>query len=544
MTTNQLSKNFLQNLLDKQLLSHETMVRLSVELSTTLLAALLVKELNAKLVAKEMADHLALPVGDLESFSLAVLATDGLDEHYIKKHRVLPLCIIDNCLHLAISDPEHINLLAEIRFRTGFIIKPVVVEYDKVERLIDKVLSQHQYQLLSNYVINPHDNDQRIIQFVQQILADAIAKSVSDIHFEPYKNVYQIRLRIDGLLHKVAELPIELAQRIAARLKVLAKLDISERRLPQDGRFSIELEQPPARDCRISTCPTLFGEKIVIRILDVSKASLNIDDLGLEECQKEMLMQVLHRPQGMVLVTGATGSGKTVTLYMALNLLNTVDKNILTVEEPVEIHMPGINQVNINLKTGLNFSQVLRTFLRQDPDIIMVGEIRDKETAEIAIKAAQTGHLVLSTLHTNNAIETILRLISMGIAPFNIVQCLHLIIAQRLLRKLCVACKTPLTLSATALLRAGFKECDLNELIIYAPVGCEHCTKGYSGRIGVFELLPITDVIVELMLDNASTKYIAQAVQTAGWLTLRQAALNKVKMGVTSLAEINRVIMV
>lgn len=385
------------------------------------------------------------------------------------------------------------------------------------------------------------NDDGAIIRFVQQILIDAVLHNASDIHFEPYENFFRIRMRIDGILHEIMQPSFDLTQRIIARLKVMSRLDIAEKRLPQDGRFTFSAEKI-SKECRISSCPTLFGEKIVVRILDSTQMCLSIKQLELESQQQQIFLHHIQQPQGMILVTGPTGSGKTITLYTALNLLNTLDENISTVEDPVEINLSGINQVPVNPKIGLTFSTALRAFLRQDPDIIMVGEIRDLETAEIAIRAAQTGHLVLSTLHTNSAPETITRLLNMGISAFNIASSVSLIIAQRLVRKLCDSCKQPQILPEKTLLEAGFHSKEINDLKIFMPTGCKDCIKGYKGRIGIFELMPMTESLAQLILAENNSLAIAEHARENGTQSLYESALNKVRQGVTSLEEINRVV--
>lgn len=499
------------------------------------------QQVAADAMARHLAAYLAMDFYDLGQTHADTLVKDLIDDAFIRQHRVLPLFIKDQSLHLAISEPAHLEAVREIKFHTDLSVHPVVVAWDKLSHLVDTHLSQRQYQLMSQFQ-SGLENDDRIVVWVTQILQDAIQKGASDIHFEPYKTSYRIRFRIDGILHKMTQLPQELASRIIARLKVISKLDISERRLPQDGRFSCEINSQMTKDCRISTCPTLFGEKIVLRILDAEKISLNVDDLGFELSQKQQFLHAIHKPQGMVLVTGPTGSGKTVSLYVALNALNSLDKNICSVEEPVEITLPGINQVNINLKTDLTFAKVLRTFLRQDPDILMVGEIRDYETAETAIKAAQTGHLVLSTLHTNSAVETLTRLLMMGVSAFNVAHSIHLIVAQRLLRKLCIHCRQPQLRCDELCLNLGFSETELDRLSLYEAVGCDKCMKGYSGRTGIFEVLPMSTNIATLIHNNATVAEITQAAQQAGMMNLRAAALCKARAGITSIAEIQRVL--
>ncbi len=541
------------------------------------------RQVDCAAMAKLLAEYLGLQCFDLGRMTVESVVEGVVDEQFIRLHRVLPLYIEGRELYLAIAEPGQLEAIGEIKFHTDLNIVPVVVEWDKLARLTDACLSERQYHALSHFQMissNTADDDERVMQVVHEVLLDAVKKGASDIHLEPYKTSYRIRQRIDGLLHKVAQLPLDLATRITARLKILAKLDISERRLPQDGRFSFEINPTEIRDCRISTCPTLYGEKTVVRILDSSKIILNLDQLGMEPAQKALFVQAIHRPQGMLLVTGPTGSGKTVSLYTALSLLNTLDKNISTVEEPVEVQLPGVNQVNVNVKTDLTFSKVLRAFLRQDPDIIMVGEIRDRETADIAMKAAQTGHFVLSTLHANSAAETISRLLMMGVSAFNMVHSLHMVIAQRLVRKLCVHCRREVDISIPDLLESGFEQqltlkflLDNNhitslidtenqaqiiqgksasslalepltkQLKLYEAVGCDYCTKGYCGRTGVFEMLPITPEIANIILRNGTSTDIAAVARQMEMLNLREAALLQLLRGVTSLAEVQRIIL-
>jgi type IV pilus assembly protein PilB len=385
-------------------------------------------------------------------------------------------------------------------------------------------------------------DDAPVVRFVNKVLLDAIKKGCSDIHFEPYEKTYRVRTRLDGVLRNVAAPPAMLAPKVCARLKVMARLDIAERRVPQDGRIKMKLSKSRSIDFRVNTCPTLFGEKIVLRILDSSSAKIGIDALGYEPFQKDLYMNALEKPQGMILVTGPTGSGKTVSLYTGINILNTEDRNISTAEDPAEINLPGINQVNVNAKIGLTFSASLKAFLRQDPDIIMVGEIRDLETAEIAIKAAQTGHLVLSTLHTNDAPTTLTRLVDMGVKPYAIATSVSLIIAQRLARKLCDACKEVKDIPDKALLAEGFTQADIDEgLHIYGPVGCKSCDSGYKGRAGIFQVMPVSDTTARIIMSGGNATDIADQADKEGVWDLRKAGLNKVKIGVTSLDEINRV---
>ncbi|MCK4585985.1 MAG: type IV-A pilus assembly ATPase PilB, partial [Gammaproteobacteria bacterium] len=384
-------------------------------------------------------------------------------------------------------------------------------------------------------------DDAPVVRFVNKVLLDAINNGSSDIHFEPYEKAFRVRYRKDGILKEVATPPVALARRIAARVKVLSRLDISERRVPQDGRMKMKLSKNRAIDFRVSTCPTLFGEKIVLRILDPTSAQLGIDALGYEEDQKELYMEALQLPQGMIIITGPTGSGKTVSLYTGLNILNTEDKNISTAEDPVEINLEGINQVNVQNKIGLTFSAALKAFLRQDPDIIMVGEIRDIETGEIAVKAAQTGHLVLSTMHTNDAPQSLSRMINMGIAPFNIASSVSLIIAQRLARRLCNNCKTPVDIPKEALLEEGFLEDEVAALKVYKPVGCDQCDKGYKGRVGIYQVMPISDAMSRIIMEGGTAIDLADQAEKEGINDLRKSGLLKIKQGVTSLEEVNRV---
>jgi type IV pilus assembly protein PilB len=391
-------------------------------------------------------------------------------------------------------------------------------------------------------VNNSDIDDAPIVRFVNKVMVDAIKKGASDIHFEPYEKHFRIRLRQDGVLAEIARPPVALAGKVAARLKVMARLDIAERRIPQDGRIKMKLSKNRAIDFRVNTCPTLFGEKVVCRLLDPSSAQLGIDALGYEEHQKKLYLDTLAKPYGMILVTGPTGSGKTVSLYTGLNILNTADRNISTAEDPVEINMAGINQVNVNPKVGLTFAAALRAFLRQDPDVIMVGEVRDLETAEIAIKAAQTGHLVLSTLHTNDAPKTLTRLVDMGVKPYAIASSVSLIIAQRLARRLCPNCKEPVDIPAEALKKEGFTQAEIEAgITIFGPKGCSQCTMGYKGRVGIYQVMPVTETLGRIIMEGGNAMQIAETAKKDGVADLRQSALKKVKDGLTSLEELNRV---
>ena len=458
------------------------------------------------------------------------------------------------------SDPTHVEALEEIRFNTGINTEGIVVEHSALERAIDNVMAAKDSQSLSeefgdldleNLELESIDakedepdivgDDAPVVRFVNKILLDAINKGASDLHFEPYEKTYRVRFRVDGILQEVASPPITMSSRIAARLKVMSRLNIAEKRIPQDGRVKMKLSKNRAIDFRVSTLPTLFGEKIVMRILDPSSAQMGIDALGYDPDQKKLYLDALHKPQGMILVTGPTGSGKTVSLYTGVNILNTPERNISTAEDPVEINLAGVNQVNVNPSQGLTFASALRAFLRQDPDVILVGEIRDLETADIAIKAAQTGHMVLSTLHTNSAPETLTRLLNMGVAPFNIATTVNLVIAQRLARRLCPECKRKADVPKDVLLGFGFKEDELDDLTVYEPVGCDRCTNGYKGRVGVYQVMPITEGISRIIMESGNAIDIADQAEKEGIPDLRRSALEKVKQGLISLAEVNRI---
>ena len=519
---------------------------------------------TARDIAISASNEFGVPLLDLDAVAPDVDAIRSVSEKLMSKHRVLPLMKRGKRLFLAVADPTNLHALDEIRFQTSMSIEFVVVEDDKLQTAVSRAIEQAEAVMpslsdedfdLENLEVTGGDDeanpdalarddveDAPIVRFVNKILLDAIKKGASDIHFEPYEKLFRIRTRLDGVLKEVALPPVQLAVKIVARLKVMARLDIAERRVPQDGRIKMRLSKNRAIDFRVSTCPTLFGEKVVTRILDPSSAMLGIDALGYEPVQRELYLRYLAKPQGMILVTGPTGSGKTVSLYTGLNILNTEDTNISTAEDPAEINLPGINQVNVNNKVGLTFASALRAFLRQDPDVIMVGEIRDLETAEIAIKAAQTGHLVLSTLHTNDAPQTLTRLVDMGVKPYAIATSVSLIIAQRLARRLCSHCKQPMDIPKEALLKEGFQEADVAAgLKIFGPKGCDSCTDGYKGRCGIYQVLPITETIARIILALGSAVDIgAQAAKEGVW-DLRRAGLEKVKAGMTSLEEVNSV---
>jgi type IV pilus assembly protein PilB len=521
---------------------------------------------SARDIAVAAAQEFGMPLLDLDAVSPDVDTLRLISEKLLAKHRVLPLVKRGKRLHVAVSDPTILHAVDEIKFQTGLAIDAVVVEDDKLQRAVQKAIEQVDQQMpalaggdddfdLENLDVSHSEegmetdsarddvDDAPIVRFVNKIMLDAIRKSASDIHFEPYEKYYRIRLRIDGVLREIAQPPVQLATKLAARLKVMSRLDIAERRVPQDGRIKMRLSKNRSIDFRVSSCPTLFGEKIVLRILDASTAMMGIDALGYEGFQKDLYLKVLAKPQGMILVTGPTGSGKTVSLYTGLAILNVEDTNISTAEDPAEIVLPGVNQVNVNPKVGLTFASALRAFLRQDPDVIMVGEIRDLETAEIAIKASQTGHLVLSTLHTNDAPQTLTRMVDMGVKPYAIATSVSLIIAQRLSRRLCQSCKQPLDLPHDALLREGFTEQQLSTpgFKVYKHVGCSQCTDGYKGRVGIYEVLPVTESIGRIILEGGSAPHIAAEARKQGVWDLRTAGLKKVADGLTTLEEVNRV---
>lgn len=547
-----------------------------IEEKTILQAIADAKEAGTNLVSylvnKGLADSREIAIAASQEFGVPLLDLDVIQpdldtvrlvsDKLLSKHRVLPLVKRGKRLFVAVSDPTNMHALDEIKFQTGISVEAVIVEEDKLQRIAGKTIEQADTQMpmmadddldlenlevtggeeeLDSSAARDEAEDAPIVRFVNKVLLDAIKKGASDIHFEPYEKSYRIRLRLDGYLKEIATPPVALAGKLSARLKVMSRLDIAERRVPQDGRIKMRISKTRAIDFRVSTCPTLYGEKIVARILDPSSAMLGIDALGYEPVQKQMYLEALARPHGMILVTGPTGSGKTVSLYTGLNILNKEDTNISTAEDPAEINLPGVNQVNVNPKVGLTFASALRAFLRQDPDVIMVGEIRDLETAEIAIKASQTGHLVLSTLHTNDAPKTLTRLVDMGVKPYAIATSVALIIAQRLARKLCNACKAPLDLPAEAALKEGFSEADISAgLKIYKPVGCNQCTDGYKGRTGIYQVMPVSEETGRIILQGGNAVDIAEQIAKEGVWDLRRAALEKVKNGLTSLDEMNQ----
>ena len=518
---------------------------------------------NPRALAVSAANEFGVPLMDLDAFDLDSIPKDLVKEKLITQHNALPLVKRGVRLFVAVSDPTNMQALDEIKFQTGVNTEPVLVEEDKLSRTIEKYLNSSQDDGLGDMEgdeledldMDAYDSEEEeadsksadetpVVRFVNKMLLDAIKTGASDIHFEPYEKTYRVRFRTDGILKQMSAPPSSLGTRLAARLKVMSEMDISERRIPQDGRIKMKLSKTRAIDFRVNTLPTLWGEKIVLRILDPSSAKMGIDMLGFEEEQKALLMDALHSPQGMILVTGPTGSGKTVTLYTGLNILNTAERNIATAEDPVEINLEGINQVNVNHKVGLDFASALRSFLRQDPDVVMVGEIRDLETAEIAIKAAQTGHMVLSTLHTNSAPETLTRLRNMGVPAFNLATSVNLIIAQRLARRLCSECRIVMEVPRDTLLAEGFTETDLAEdFELFEPNldGCDKCSGGYKGRVGIYEVVKITPELARIIMEDGNSIQLADQAREHGFNDLRRSGLRKVMLGMTSLAEANRV---
>lgn len=502
----------------------------------------------------------SLPFFDLDHFDISTIPSDLITEKLMRKHHIIPLAKKGRTAFVATADPTDHQALEDFAFNCGFQTEPVVVECFKLLDTLEKIFEQAGDNLdISDLDVKefgdleldesddlsdddaPEKDDAPIIVYINKILMDAIRKGASDLHFEPYEKMYRIRFRIDGMLHEVARPPVTLATRMSARLKVMSKLDIAEKRLPQDGRIKLKITKKKSIDFRVSTLPTLWGEKLVMRILDSSSAMLGIEVLGYEKEQQAQYLKALQQPQGMILVTGPTGSGKTVSLYTGLNILNTEQTNISTAEDPVEINLPGINQVHINTKAGLDFPAALRSFLRQDPDVVMVGEIRDLETAEVAIKAAQTGHLVLSTLHTNSAPETLTRLSNMGVPTYNTASTVSLVIAQRLARRLCNQCKEPEDLPEIELRKQGFTAEQIPSMTLYKAKGCDHCTNGYKGRVGIYQVMPISDEMAKIIMVNGNAIEIAEQAQKENIMDLRQAAVLKAAHGLTSLSEVNRV---
>lgn len=519
------------------------------------------KLLSPAIIAQVASYEFGIPYLDISSMDHEQIPSIKIKSDIVENGMALPLFQRGNKLFVAVSDPSNLQILDDIKFQTGTYPEPIIVDDDKLMTLASAVVTHGELSNLDDISDESLENldissgeqaledddsmgsdDAPIVRFVNKMLLDAINTGVSDIHFEPYEKNYRVRFRLDGVLREHARPPVNLANRLATRLKVMAQLDISERRLPQDGRFKMKLTKQRSIDFRVSSCPTLYGEKIVMRILDPTSAQIGIDSLGYEPFQKEIFLRNIWHSQGMVLATGPTGSGKTVSLYTALNLLNIPEHNISTAEDPVEINVPGINQVNVNVKAGLDFSSALRAFLRQDPDVIMVGEIRDLETAEIAIKASQTGHMVLSTLHTNTAADVLSRLVSMGIPAYNVATSVTLIIAQRLCRVLCTRCKKQMKIPKPALLELGFKEqeIDSGELVIYEAVGCHHCQEGYKGRIGIYETMEVSKKIGEIIMNGGNALDIAKQSAAEGNWSLRESGLNKIRKGMTTIDEVMR----
>lgn len=516
-------------------------------------------KLSPLLIAETISVEFAEPVFDISTYDASLIIREDIDEKLITRYRVLPIFKHANVLFVATSNPTNIEAVDAIRFSSKMNTETIIVEHHKLEKLIEQNFAEEStFDFDDDFDLDitidtpdknaDEDEDEKgeeapIVKYINKLLVDAIRMGASDLHFEPYEKVYRVRYRVDGVLRQIATPPLQLANRLASRLKVMSQMDISEKRVPQDGRIKLKLSKNKAIDFRVNSLPTLFGEKLVLRILDPSSAMLGIDALGYEPAQKKLFMDALDKPQGMLLITGPTGSGKTVSLYTGLNILNREDTNISTAEDPVEINLEGVNQVNVNNKVGLTFAVALKSFLRQDPDIVMVGEIRDLETAEIAIKAAQTGHMVLSTLHTNSAPETLTRLRNMGVPSFNIATSVNLVIAQRLARRLCSQCKEAVEVPEQSLLEMGFTEEDIvhPEFQIYQPVGCSECRDGYKGRVGIYEVMKVTPEISRLIMEDGNAIQIANAADQAGFNNLRRSGLMKVMQGVTSLQEVNRV---
>ena len=567
---NSLSKAIKKRLIDNAGMTEDTL-QLAIEQSEESgqrVHDVLVKEayISGTDLAEIFSKEYASPVYDVENHNLDLSPQDIVDTKLLQKHRVLPLFKRGNKLYIAVSDPTDNSARSEIRFQTRLSVESVLAPVDKLESMLEEFFKSSEDSLDESFTgdgdldsidvegIDEDDSDNDnapieadeapIVKFVNRVLVDTIKSGASDIHFEPYEKSYRIRARIDGVLAEVSRPPTKLASRLAARLKVMSRMDISERRKPQDGRIKLRVSKNRSIDFRVNTLPTLYGEKIVLRILDPGSAQLGIEALGYEDYQKELYLDALHQPQGMILITGPTGSGKTVSLYTGLNILNTEERNISTAEDPVEINLEGINQVHVSNKTGLTFAEALRSFLRQDPDIVMVGEIRDLETAEIAIKAAQTGHLVLSTLHTNSGPETLTRLLNMGVPAFNVASSVSLIIAQRLARRLCSSCKKPADIPETILEQEGFYDLGIEkeEIQIMEAEGCKDCgDKGSRGRTGVYEVMKNTTEIAKMIMEGGNSLEIAQLSAKQGFNNLRTSALRKVAMGLISLEEANRV---
>jgi len=548
-----------RRLVNAKLLAEDVAVDISIkstEGKKSLVAYIIENKLvNPSNLATQTSIEFGIPFFDLYSLDLDYLPKTIINPKVIERGSALPIYKHGDKLFVAISDPTNVQALDELKFHTSFNIETILVEYDKLPIVTTRVMSMLEVEALNEEdesldnieIGSESDNDNEdvgdtpIVRFVNKILIEAINDGASDVHFEPYEKSYRVRLRKDGILYETSKPPKNISGRLATRLKVMANLDISERRVPQDGRCQMRLSKSRAIDFRVSSCPTQYGEKIVLRILDSANTQMGIESLGYEDFQIDLFMKAIHQPQGMILVTGPTGSGKTVSLYSAIDILNTVERNISTCEDPVEINLPGINQVSVNLKAGLGFAEALRSFLRQDPDVVMVGEIRDLETAEISVKAAQTGHLVLSTLHTNSAAETIVRLLNIGIPTYNLATAVTLVIAQRLTRKLCDHCKRKTAVPRNVLEEMGFDDKEISNLTVYEPVGCNRCNNGFKGRVGIYEVMPITPDIAQIIMEGADAIKISQAARANGVWNLRQAGMSKVKQGLTTIDEVYRV---
>lgn len=510
-------------------------------------------------IAKAISNEFGEPLFDLAAYDSSLMIKDIVSDSIITQYKILPIFKRANLLYIATYNPTNLEPLERIRFSSQMNIEIVIVEYDKLKKLIELHYSHEEiFNFNEDFELDLNDDTKQttppeeetanqdespIVKYINKLLIDAIRLGASDLHFEPYEKTYRVRYRIDGVLRQIATPPLQLASRLASRIKIMSQMDISEKRVPQDGRIKLKFSQHKAIDFRVNSLPTLFGEKLVLRILDSSSTMVGIDALGYEPEQKALFMEALAKPQGMLLITGPTGSGKTVSLYTGLNILNCDEVNISTVEDPIEINLEGINQVNVNTKVGLTFATALRSFLRQDPDIIMVGEIRDLETAEIAVKAAQTGHMVMSTLHTNSAPETLTRLRNMGIPSFNIATSINLVIAQRLARRLCHLCKKPIDVPAHSLLEMGFKKIDLEQtgFQLYEAHGCPTCHNGYKGQVGIYEVMKMTPEIAKLIMEDGNAIQISEMAHQLGFQNLRRSGLLKVMQGITSLQEVNRV---
>ena len=538
--------------------AHETALKKRVHFVTHLVENKILKSSD---IAWSGSQEFGVPLIDLKAMDMETAPLRMVSEKLIQQHNALPLFKRGNRLYIAVSDPTNLGAIDEFKFHTGINTEAILVEEVQLRKAIDAALEALDTTMsalmdadLDNLDVGSGDDNSKdgditesdiddtpVVRFVNKVLLDAINSGASDIHLEPYEKEFRVRFRQDGVLHEITSPPRSLAMRIIARLKVMSRMNIAERRVPQDGRIKMNLSRNRSIDFRVNTLPTLYGEKVVLRILDGGAATIGIDMLGFEEEQKKLFIEAINKPYGMVLVTGPTGSGKTVSLYTGLGMLNTPDRNISTCEDPVEINMMGVNQVNVNNKAGLNFSVALRAFLRQDPDIIMVGEIRDLETAEIAVKAAQTGHLVLSTLHTNDAPQTLSRLANMGVPPYNIASAVHLIMAQRLARRLCNKCKKELDIPEDALLSAGFREDQLKGLKIYGPVGCYSCVGGYKGRVGIYQVMPVSEEMGRLIMEGGNSMQLEEQARREGVADLRESGLKKVAAGLISLEEVDRV---